>query len=240
MNRRSFLHLCAGAYAATHFPRTAFADETPASLHLTLRPDRLGNRIGEDFTGLSYESAQLGNAEFFAGDNVQLAGFVRRLGASGVLRIGGNTSEYCYWTPGGATQAGNAEAQRVVGPDKGLKAPPPVKITPQAIRNLREFLDVTGWKLIYGLNMGTGTAELCPVRPGVAALFRSHSGPRPKRTIRGTGYSLQQRVAGALREEVQSAGELPVATLLRGGSAHRSFDDPGAFAAAQSEVAGGV
>ena len=159
MNRRSFLHLCAGAYAAAHFPRTAFADETPASLHLTLRPDRLGNRIGEDFTGLSYESAQLGNPEFFAGDNVQLAGFVRRLGASGVLRIGGNTSEYCYWTPGGATQAGNAEAQRVVGPDKGLKAPPPVKITPQAIRNLREFLDATGWKLIYGLNMGTGTAE---------------------------------------------------------------------------------
>jgi hypothetical protein len=26
---------------------------------------------------------------------------MRRLGASGVLRIGGNTSEYCYWTPDG-------------------------------------------------------------------------------------------------------------------------------------------
>jgi len=34
-----------------------------------------------------------------------------------------------------------------------------VNITPQTIRNLREFLDACGWKLIYGLNMGTGTAE---------------------------------------------------------------------------------
>ncbi len=46
-----------------------------------------------------------------------------------------------------------------VGPDTGHKAPAPVNITPQAIRNLREFLDACGWKLIYGLNMGTGTAE---------------------------------------------------------------------------------
>lgn len=44
------------------------------------------------------------------------------------------------------------------GPDTGKKAPAP-GITPLAIRNLREFLDACGWKLIYGLNMGTGTAE---------------------------------------------------------------------------------
>jgi hypothetical protein len=39
------------------------------------------------------------------------------------------------------------------------QAPAPVNIPPAAIRNLREFLDACGWKLIYGLNMGTGTAE---------------------------------------------------------------------------------
>jgi len=53
---------------------------------------------------LSYESAQLGNPSFFAGANADLAGFVRRLGKSGVLRIGGNTSEFCYWTPDPAKQ----------------------------------------------------------------------------------------------------------------------------------------
>lgn len=46
-----------------------------------------------------------------------------------------------------------------VGPDTGHKAPAPVNIPPEAIRNLRDFLDACGWKLIYGLNMGTGTSE---------------------------------------------------------------------------------
>jgi hypothetical protein len=127
----------------------------------------------------------LGNPHFFSGENTQVPGFIRRLGASGVLRIGGNTSEYCYWTPDPAKHANvqnhlqnnlqndarNLENMRTgdkanpvafglaVGPDTGHKAPAPVSITPDAIRNLREFLDACGWKLIYGLNMGTGTAE---------------------------------------------------------------------------------
>jgi hypothetical protein len=46
-----------------------------------------------------------------------------------------------------------------VGPDTGRNAPKPTKITPQSIRNLHGFLETTGWKLIYGLNMGTGSAE---------------------------------------------------------------------------------
>ncbi len=176
MNRRDFIRFSAAAAAsAAALPKhSVFAGtNAAASLRLTLRPDRLGNKIGEDFTGLSYESAQLGNPNFFSGGNPELAGFMRRLGTSGVLRIGGNTSEYCYWTPNPAKQPNlpNPESMRTgdkanpiafgltAGPDTGRKAPAPVKITPAAIRNLREFLDACGWKLIYGLNMGTGTAE---------------------------------------------------------------------------------
>ena len=156
MNRRNFIRLSTAACAAASVPRSrAFAEDAAVPLRLTLRPDRLGNKIGPDFTGLSYESAQLGNPHFFSGDNTGLVGFVRRLGASGVLRIGGNTSEYCYWTPDDK----KASDVTIVGPDRGLKAAPPVNITPLAIRNLRDFIDATGWKLIYGLNMGTGTAE---------------------------------------------------------------------------------
>ncbi len=178
MNRRDFIRLStAASFAAFHQPLSLGDANSVTSIRLTLRADRLGNRIGEDFTGLSYESAQLGNLHFFSGDNTQLAGFMRRLGASGVLRIGGNTSEYCYWAPDGAAAAKidnhnkNLESMRTgdkanpiafglsVGPDTGHKAPAPVNITPQAIRNLRDFLDACGWKLIYGLNMGTGSAE---------------------------------------------------------------------------------
>src|ERR1700733_9129443 len=161
MNRRDFLRLSAAAsVAAIHCPLSFAQSSANVPVRLTLRADRLGNKIGEDFTGLSYESAQLGNPSFFSGEHAELAGFVRRLGASGVLRIGGNTSEYCYWTPKLAAQAsGTGAAVGVVGPDTGRKAPPPVNIMPAAVRNLRDFLDTCGWKLIYGLNLGTGTAE---------------------------------------------------------------------------------
>ncbi|HUA16086.1 MAG TPA: hypothetical protein VMG31_12380 [Verrucomicrobiae bacterium] len=159
MNRREFIGLTAAACAASLRPSFARSESDAESLRLTLRPDRLGNRIADDFTGLSYESAQLGNPDFFSGDNSELVGFVRRLGATGILRIGGNTSEYCYWTPDSSPTAENQSEVGMVGPDRGLKAAPPVKIRPQAIRNLRDFLDATGWRLIYGLNMGTGSAE---------------------------------------------------------------------------------
>jgi len=158
MNRRNFIRLSAAASTAVLFPPLgSAASDSTASLRLTLRTDRLGNKIGDDFTGLSYESAQLGNPHFFSGANTELAGFIKRLGASGVLRIGGNTSEFSRWTstPGSAIAA----PVESVGPDTGHKAPAPVYISQEAIRNLREFLDACGWKLIYGLNMGTGTAE---------------------------------------------------------------------------------
>jgi len=174
MNRRDFIRFSAAATAAAVRHPLSLAGTNPAaSVRLIIRPDRLGNKIGDDFSGLSYESAQLGNPNFFSGENAELAGFIRRLGTSGVLRIGGNTSEYCYWTPNPEKPANmpNVESMRTgdkanpiafgltAGPDTGQKAPAPVSITPLAIHNLREFLDACGWKLIYGLNMGTGTEE---------------------------------------------------------------------------------
>src|SRR5271167_4430555 len=159
MNRRNFIRLSAAASAAVFYRPASFAETDPSpAIRLTLRADRLGIKIGEDFTGLSYESAQLGNPHFFSGANTELVGFMRRLGTSGVLRIGGNTSEYCYWTPDSAKSANmpNMESMRTgdkanpiafglaAGPDTGHKAPASVKISPLAIRHLKDFLDVSG------------------------------------------------------------------------------------------------
>lgn len=189
MNRRDFIRVSAAACAAVHVPRAFAQSSPPVPVGLTLRPDRLGNKIAPDFTGLSYESAQLGNPNFFSGDNVGLVGFMKRLGSSGVLRIGGNTSEYCYWTPDSEadTKLPNNESMRTgdkanpiafglaVGPDTGRRAPAPVKIAPVAVRNLRDFLDATGWNLIYGLNMGTGTPQDAAAE---AAYVMDVAGPR--------------------------------------------------------------
>ncbi len=159
MRRRNFLQLSVLASGASFFKAYGFDHPSPAtSLRLTIDPHSTGNTIGPDFTGLSYESAQLGDPTFFSPDNTELIALVRRLGKSGVLRIGGNTSEYCYWTPN-PTAADIAASSAPVNPSTGKQADAVRKITPQAVRNLRGFIDATGWKLIYGLNMGTGTPE---------------------------------------------------------------------------------
>ena len=74
MNRRNFLHLSAATAsgASVCLPRIFADDNPPASLRLTLRPDRVGNKIGPDFAGLSYESVQLRNPNFFSGENAGL------------------------------------------------------------------------------------------------------------------------------------------------------------------------
>jgi hypothetical protein len=126
-------------------------------LRLRLDAQRVIGFIPDSFIGLSYESAVLSDPSFFAGDNTELVAFFRRLGGAGVLRLGGNTSEYTLWAAdarGGAP--GPADA---LGPDTGGKAPVRRAVAPEAIRNLRAFLDATGWSLIYGLNLGTASPQ---------------------------------------------------------------------------------
>lgn len=132
-----------------------------------------GRRIAADFTGLSYESAQLSDPAFFAGDNRQLISLMAGLGEHGVLRIGGNTSEYCFWKHDPQAHGASANPlQEAVGPDKGNKAPPHRVISESAIRNLRHFLDgLPGWSLIYGLNLGLGT----PAMAASEAAFVAHT-----------------------------------------------------------------
>ena len=152
--------LLASAAAAMSHSRSLAQDSGMAdAVNISLNPEKKGQRIAEDFTGLSYESTQLSDPSFFSGGNTALIGMVRRLGRKGVLRIGGNTSEYCFWAPN-ATPAELAASsnQEPMGPDPGHKPAANKNITPLAIRNLRDFIDATGWTLIYGLNMGKGSA----------------------------------------------------------------------------------
>lgn len=168
MNRRTFLTHSALASAAVLASRSVWGESLSfTSVRVTLDPHRRGNPIPADFTGLSYETAQLGDPTFFAPTNTELIGFIRRLGRSGVLRIGGNTSEWSYWAPQGTPREDEAVRERdqatvleqAVGPDTGHGPAKHRKITPEAIENLAAFVDATGWKLIYGLNMGTEDAE---------------------------------------------------------------------------------
>lgn len=157
VSRRKFLSSAAASAAIAGCPRFLLA-QAPASVTLLIAGDTARFPIPSDFLGLSYESAQLAHPEFFSEQNASLAGFLRALGA-GVLRIGGNTSEYAFWKPDGAPPP-SAQDSGIASPDPGHKVPPSTATTPQAIQNLRQFLDLCGWRAIYGLNFGKGTPEI--------------------------------------------------------------------------------
>ena len=125
MDRRKFIQLSLLASGAALGVPSSFAASADL-LRLTLRPDRPGNAISDDFTGFSYETAQLRNPYFFSAKNTQLIGFCRRLSPSGVLRIGGNTSAFSVWTPKpGAADKAESLWDEVAGPDTGKHAAQP-------------------------------------------------------------------------------------------------------------------
>ena len=161
MNRRDFL--AAGGAAAAGLAgsllraqNSATEAAAPITGTLTIDESTTLTTIPPDFIGLSYESAQLANPAFFSADNAALIAIFRELSDQGVLRLGGGTSEFTAFTS--AEPAGAAPFD-AVGPDtsKNIKADTP--ITPKGLRNLRGFLDATGWRCLYGLNLGRGPVE---------------------------------------------------------------------------------
>jgi hypothetical protein len=65
------------------------------------------------------------------------------LGPAGVIRVGGNVSDYSAYDAGGTPK----------------NLPKDTVLTKENFRQLRGFLDTTGWKLIWGLNLGTGKLD---------------------------------------------------------------------------------
>jgi hypothetical protein len=124
-------------------PRARTPAQTQPAISIAVDYEAAGTPIPSDFIGLSYESAILADAGYFSLDNTSVRGLVSRLGAAGVIRIGGNTSERTVWRPGGEPVP-----------------PGTIALTPASIDRLAAFLRAVGWKLIYGLNLARGTPEL--------------------------------------------------------------------------------
>lgn len=156
--RRRFLSAlsAAGAMAAVPFSsRKAFAQESSIAATFTIGATP-GVKIPTDFTGLSYETSQLAHTAFFSRDSATLTRYFKLLGEDGVLRIGGNMSEFSFWD----SKAKQAESSNgVEGPDPGHGSDRTYRITPEGIDHLADFLKRTNWKLIYGLNLAAGTPK---------------------------------------------------------------------------------
>ncbi len=153
IGRRRFLVTAALSLAAArlHAQRGAGAQVT-----LKLSPDASGPHMPADFVGLSYEVQQLADPRFFAANNAGLIRQFKALAPRGVLRLGGNTSEFGWWkaTPG-SSEPEHPQTRVVEGEPK----PQYYAVTPEAGRNLAGFLKAAGWTCLYGIGMGTNTPE---------------------------------------------------------------------------------
>jgi hypothetical protein len=148
-------------------PRSLMAQ--PSALEVELNIDSVTSlaKVPLDYMGLSYESGQLAYPDFFSPQNTALIQMFRTLSPSGVLRLGGNLSEFTLWSE--TEPATPPDANGLVGPDPGHREPRTFTITPRSIRNLHGFLSATGWRCIYGLNLGGGTLEQALAEGGYVA-----------------------------------------------------------------------
>jgi len=164
MDRRRFL--IAGAASAVSLKTFAQATSgAPHTARLTLHLDRLGAVIPHDFVGLSYEKQHLSDPNYFSAANDRLVLRFRDMTTHGVLRLGGNTSDYAIWKPTSAS---------VPQPRAKEGDPPPnltYDVTPDAIHRLRTFLDATGWTCFYGIKLGASAPEIADEAAFVASVL---------------------------------------------------------------------
>lgn len=123
-----------------------------ARASFSIKPDGTGRIVSESLASLSYETGQLADPTFFSARNRSLVELLRRMNPHGVLRIGGNTSDFTVWSEyRGALPRQQA---RQGGPQS------PVVLRPQALRELAGFLRATGWRLIFGVNLKIGVPAM--------------------------------------------------------------------------------
>jgi hypothetical protein len=161
LTRRKFLATAACSVAAA---RLHAQGQSKVQVALSIPKDTTGPHMPIDFVGLSYEVQQLAEPSFFSAQNGGLIREFKALSSTGVLRLGGNTSEFAYWKPTpDSPEPKHPEVREVTGEPKAQY----YAVTAEAVRNLAEFLQATGWTCLYGIGMGTNT----PARAAEEAAF---------------------------------------------------------------------
>src|ERR1700694_4516421 len=150
MNRRTFVTRAVGLVSAT-IAQSSFAGAlqtvfSESGVRVKLDPARTLAVIPPDFMGLGYEISSVARPSLLSPQNSVYVQLVRTLGARGVMRVGGNTSDYSSYS---------ATEQPLSSPEGKAGS----VVNDAVLRDLVSFLDATGWKLIWGLNLGNGTLE---------------------------------------------------------------------------------
>ncbi len=215
MNRRTFLNgvTCTAGVAAAQATLgerwVQAAESGAAAVHLAVNPAQQIASIPPDFMGLGYEISSVAVPGLLSAKNALYLQMVQTLGAQGVIRVGGNTSDFSTF---------EAKGQPLSSPEgKGGSV-----VNDAVIRDLGTFLEATGWTLIWGLNLGNGTAEnaiaeaKAVTKAAKSRLLAFEIGNEPDlfpRRFREAGYGYDEYLADWRRDRDALRKALPDAPL---------------------------
>jgi hypothetical protein len=106
-----------------------------SGLAITVHPDQAGQQLHPGFVGLSFGAATVAADNYSSTD---LAGYLRILGPTGTLRVGGNSGDGTFWTSTGETAPSWATSGT---------------ITPAKLQPLAAIAKSAGWKVILAVNL---------------------------------------------------------------------------------------
>jgi hypothetical protein len=109
--------------------------KVPAGLPITVHPGQAGNPLRPGFVGFSFGAATVAADNYAVTD---FAGFLRTLGPTGTIRIGGNSGDGTFWTSTGEPAPSWATS--------GV-------ITPDKLQHLATIVQSVGWKVILAVNL---------------------------------------------------------------------------------------
>lgn len=101
--------------------------------------------VREDFVGFGYETSAVAQKDLFTGRNIRMINLYRNLGPHGLIRIGGNVSDHTRFVPDGTPEAKTERGVTVINQTN--------------LNDLGNFARATGWHVMWGLNLGTGTKD---------------------------------------------------------------------------------
>ncbi|MCX5772614.1 MAG: hypothetical protein NTZ09_20410 [Candidatus Hydrogenedentes bacterium] len=130
-----------GIVAAAQIPPTP----APAPIKIQVDPHTTIGPVAKDFIGFGYETSAVAQEGFFSEKNKVMVQLYRTLCPGGLVRIGGIISDWTKFEANGTALLGTKENRTLIN-QRGLD-------------DLGGFLRATGWKVMWGLNLGTGSKE---------------------------------------------------------------------------------
>jgi hypothetical protein len=120
-------------------------DQRVEVVKIRVDPGPALTRIADDFIGFGYETSAVAQSNFFSPKNATMLRLYGNLSPHGLIRIGGIISDHAKYLQDGAAVARTQKEVTIINQAN--------------LADLGGFARAAGWKVMWGLNLGTGSKE---------------------------------------------------------------------------------